>query len=184
MAAAEQARPVAAVLAPVLAARLAPVLAAAVAAAVAGTRGAAGGPQVGGPAAGAGGGLGGGPDDGSSIVEFVLVSTLLLFLFLGILQTGLVLHIRNTLAANAAEGARHGANLDVDPSDGGPYAERLIAESIPGRADTTCTGREIAGPDDIPLVEVTCQVRVPLSLLPFGGGVPVTVTGHAVKETP
>ncbi|OHV37762.1 pilus assembly protein TadE [Pseudofrankia sp. EUN1h] len=123
-------------------------------------------------------------DAGSAIVEFVLVSTLLLFLFLGIIQVGLVLHVRNTLAANAAEGARHGANLGVDPADGGPYAQRLIAESIPGRSDTACTGAQIDGPGDVPLVQVTCEVRVPLSLLPFGGGVTVHVTGHAVKETP
>jgi Flp pilus assembly protein TadG len=122
-------------------------------------------------------------DAGAAIVEFVLVSTLLLFLFLGIVQVGLVLYIRNVLAANAAEGARHGANLDVDPADGGPYAQRLIAGTIPGRSDTTCTGQQVGGPQGIPLVQVTCQVRVPLSLLPFGGGVTVTVTGHAVKET-
>ncbi|MDT3438981.1 pilus assembly protein [Pseudofrankia sp. BMG5.37] len=118
------------------------------------------------------------------MVEFVMVSTLLLFLFLGIIQVGLVLHVRNTLAANAAEGARHGANLGVDPTDGGPYAQRLIAGSIPGRSDTTCTGAQIDGPGGVPLVQVTCEVRVPLSLLPFGGGVTVHVTGHAVKETP
>jgi len=112
-----------------------------------------------------------------------MVSTLLLFVFLGVIQVGLVLHIRNTLAANAAEGARHGANLGVDAADGGPYAQRLIAESIPGRSDTTCTGAQIDGPGGVPLVEVTCEVRVPLSLLPFGGGVTVHVTGHAVKET-
>jgi Flp pilus assembly protein TadG len=123
-------------------------------------------------------------DAGSAIVEFVLVSTLLLFLFLGIIQLGLVLHVRNTLVANAAEGARHGANLNVDAADGGPYAQRLIAESIPGRADSTCVGSQIDGPDGIPLVQVTCEVRVPLSLLPFGGGVTIHVTGHAVKETP
>ena len=58
------------------------------------------------------------PEAGSAIVEFVLVSTLLLFLFLGIIQLGLVLYVRNTLVANAAEGARHGANLGVDPADG------------------------------------------------------------------
>ncbi|MBX6388302.1 MAG: pilus assembly protein [Frankia sp.] len=122
-------------------------------------------------------------DAGSAIVEFILVSTLLLILFLGIVQLGLVLHVRNTLAANAAEGARHGANFGVDPAEGGPYAQRLIAEAVPGRADASCTGREIAGDGDIPLVEVTCQVRIPLALVPFGGGVTVTVTGHAVKET-
>jgi hypothetical protein len=113
----------------------------------------------------------------------VLVSTLLLFLFLGIIQVGLVLYVRNVLAANAAEGARHGANLGVDPADGGPYAQQLIAGTIPGRSDATCDGQQVAGPQGVPLVQVTCRTRVPLSLLPFGGGVTITVSGHAVKET-
>jgi Flp pilus assembly protein TadG len=118
------------------------------------------------------------------VVEFVLVSTLLLFLFLGVIQVGLVLYVRNVLAANAAEGARHGANLGVDPADGGPYAQQLIAGTIPGRAaDATCDGVQVTGPAGVPLVQVTCRTRVPLSLLPFGGGVTITVTGHAVKET-
>ena len=124
------------------------------------------------------------PDAGSAIVEFVLVSTLLLFLFLGIIQLGLVLYVRNTLVANAAEGARHGANLGVDPADGGPYAQRLMAETLPGRSDTSCAGSQVDGPGDVPLVRVDCRVRVPLSLVPFGGGVTLHVSGHAVKETP
>ncbi len=123
-------------------------------------------------------------DSGSAIVEFVLVGTLLLMLILGVIQVGLVLHVRNTLAADAAEGARHAANLEVPASEGGTYAQRLIAETLPGRADTVCTGQDEAGPGDIPLVQVTCTVVVPLSLVPLGDAVTVTVTGHAVKESP
>ncbi|KPM51541.1 pilus assembly protein TadE [Frankia sp. CcI49] len=123
-------------------------------------------------------------DGGSAIVEFVLVGTLLLILILGVIQVGLVLHVRNTLAADAAEGARHAANLDVPAIEGGSYAQRLIAESLPGRSDAVCTGQEEDGPGDIPLVRVTCTVVVPLSLVPLGDGVTVTVTGHALKETP
>jgi hypothetical protein len=130
------------------------------------------------------GGEGEPADAGSSVVEFILVSTLLLFLFLGILQVGLVLYVRNTLAADAAEGARHAANLGVVAGDGGPYAQALIARTIPGRADTTCTGADVAGPDGTPLVQVTCRVVVPLVLVPLGNGVTITVTGHAVKEQP
>ncbi|WP_391530678.1 TadE/TadG family type IV pilus assembly protein [Candidatus Frankia nodulisporulans] len=118
------------------------------------------------------------------MVEFILVGTLLLFLFLGILQVGLVLYVRNTLAADAAEGARHAANLGVTSADGGPYAQALIARTIPGRADTTCTGVDVDGPDATPLVQVTCKVVVPLVLVPLGDGVTLTVTGHAVKEVP
>lgn len=123
-------------------------------------------------------------DEGSSVVEFILVGTLLLFLFLGILQVGLVLYVRNTLAADAAEGARHAANLGVTAADGGPYAQSLIARTIPGRTDTTCTGVDVDGPDATALVQVTCKVVVPLVLVPLGDGVTLTVTGHAVKEVP
>ncbi len=123
-------------------------------------------------------------DEGSAVVEFILVGTLLLFLFLGILQVGLILHIRNTLAADAAEGARHAANLGVPAADGGPYAQALIARTIPGRADTVCTGTDVDGPGGTPLVQVTCKVAVPLVLVPLGDGVTITVTGHAVKEQP
>ncbi|HMA48085.1 MAG TPA: TadE family protein [Frankiaceae bacterium] len=36
---------------------------------------------------------------------------MLLFLFLGVVQVGMVQHVRNVLAADAAEGARHAASL-------------------------------------------------------------------------
>ena len=45
-------------------------------------------------------------DDGSAVVDFTLVGILLTFLFLALLQLGLALHVRNTLVASAAEGAR------------------------------------------------------------------------------
>jgi Flp pilus assembly protein TadG len=141
-------------------------------------------PEPAGQAHGAGLDANLGADAGSAIVEFVLVTTLLLILFLGIVQTGIVLHIRNTLAADAAEGARHGANLGVAESAGGDYAERLIAQSIPGRSDVQCDGVPAAAPDGTALVQVTCKVNVPLSLTLVGGSVNLTVTGHAIKEVP
>lgn len=121
---------------------------------------------------------------GSAIVEFVMVTALLLILFLGIVQTGIVLHIRNTLAADAAEGARHAANLGVAESDGGVYAERLIAESLTGQASVRCDGVPAAAANGTPLVKVTCQVDVPLALTLVGGSVNITVTGRAIKEQP
>ncbi|WP_322750873.1 MULTISPECIES: TadE/TadG family type IV pilus assembly protein [unclassified Frankia] len=123
-------------------------------------------------------------DRGSAIVEFVLVGMLLLLLFLGVVQVGLVLHIRNTLAADAAEGARHAANLNMTDDAGGPYAERLIASSVPGRADTRCTSAAVTDPSGVPLVEVRCEVTVPLTFVPFGASTTIRVVGHAVKETP
>ena len=43
---------------------------------------------------------------GAAVVDFVLVLLVLLPLVIGILQLALVLHVRNTLASAAAEGAR------------------------------------------------------------------------------
>jgi Flp pilus assembly protein TadG len=52
-------------------------------------------------------------DDGSAVVDFVLVSLILIPLFLAILQLGLALYARNTLAACAQEGARYAADADI-----------------------------------------------------------------------
>ena len=66
------------------------------------------------------------PDAGAAVVEFVLVGGLLLLLVLGVVQLALVLHTRNVLSADAAEGARHGANLGRAPATGGTYADALL----------------------------------------------------------
>ena len=57
-------------------------------------------------------------DRGSAVVEFTLVGVLLTVLFLALLQLGLALHVRNTLVASAAEGARYAANADRTPDEG------------------------------------------------------------------
>ena len=48
-------------------------------------------------------------DRGSAVVEFALVTPLLLLVALAVLQVTLALHVRSTLTAAAAEGARAGA---------------------------------------------------------------------------
>ncbi len=124
------------------------------------------------------------PDNGAAVVEFVLVGLLLLFVFLGVVQVGLVLHTRNVLAADAAEGARHAANLGVDPSSGGPWTQALIAHSLAGAArEVRCTGGSTVGPGGLPLATVTCDGRMRLTFLPLGVSVPLHVTARAVKET-
>ena len=64
------------------------------------------------------------------IVEFTLVGILLTLLFLALLQLGLALHVRNTLVASAAEGARYGANADRDPAQGAALTRQLIRDSL------------------------------------------------------
>ena len=63
---------------------------------------------------------------GSAVVDFVLVSTILVPLFLGILQVGLFLYVRNTVTAAASEGAHYAAVLNRAPADGASRTRELI----------------------------------------------------------
>ncbi len=121
-------------------------------------------------------------DDGSAVVEFTLVSVLLVTLFLAVLQIGLVIHVRNTLVAAAAEGARYAANADRDLADGVRRTHSEIAQSIsPGFADDVTAGYVERG--GVTLVEVRAESTFPLLGL-LGPAGALEVTGHAVEEAP
>lgn len=75
----------------------------------------------------------------AAVVEFTLVSVVLVGLFLAVVQVGLALRVRNTLVACAAEGARYAANADRDLSDGEVRTAALIAQSL-----SECYGRAVA----------------------------------------
>lgn len=123
-------------------------------------------------------------DEGAAVVEFVLISGLLLLLVLGVVQLALVLHTRNVLSADAAEGARHGADLGRSDASGGPYAQQLLQRTVPGAASgIRCSGRPEIGAAGVPQVAVTCAGSIRLALVPLGPRLDMTVTGRAVKET-
>ena len=57
------------------------------------------------------------PDDGergSAVVDFVMVSLLIVALLLAVLQVAVYVHVRNVVTASAQLGARFAANADVD----------------------------------------------------------------------
>ncbi len=119
---------------------------------------------------------------GAAIVDFVLVLTILVPLFLGVLQVGLVLMVRNTLASAAAEGARYAAALDRDLADGEARTRAQIDGAISGRFADDVRATTVAI-DGQPTVRVTVRATVPA--LGLGGpGVAVSVQGHAVEEAP
>ena len=76
----------------------------------------------------------------TATVEFMLVSALVLFLFLLVLQVGFLLHTRTVLVAAAQEGARYGANADRGPAD----AERRALRG--GQRRAVAGGRRAHGP--------------------------------------
>jgi len=122
---------------------------------------------------------------GSAPVEFVLVGSLVVFLFLGVLQVGLLLHMRNVVVSSASEAARAAAYADATCRDGVTRFEQLVGDSLSERVSAGIRRPVRCGPDDeVPgfeVVRLTAQVDLPLVFLPFGS-VSVTATGRAVKE--
>ncbi len=82
-------------------------------------------------------------DSGSAVVDFVLVGTFLVFLFLALVQLALTVHVRNVLIDCAAQGARFGARLDQDPAAGADRARILIAEELSPSYAQNVTARSI-----------------------------------------
>jgi Flp pilus assembly protein TadG len=102
-------------------------------------------------------------------------------LVLGLVQVALVMHVRNTLAAAATEGARYGANIDRSPADGAARTREQVRGAIADRfAQDITASRESV--DGVPTVVVTVRAEVPPLGL-WGPGVGLSVTGHGVQET-
>lgn len=122
---------------------------------------------------------------GSAVVDFVLVSVLLLFLFLAVAQIGVVLHTRNVLVAAAAEGARYGANADRTPEQGVDRTREVVSDALsPERAAAldVRAGAPLTA-EGLPTLEIEVTSPLPVVFLPVGP-LRLTVRGHALEEGP
>lgn len=119
---------------------------------------------------------------GSALVDFTLVSVVLLPIVLGIVQVALVLHVRATLAAAASEGARLAATSGSSPGEGVARTRSQIAEAVGGGYARDVEVRRVTI-DGAPAIEVTVHAEVPA--LGLGGpAVEFSVSGRAVQEDP
>jgi Flp pilus assembly protein TadG len=118
---------------------------------------------------------------GSAVVDFVLVSTLVVPLFLAILQIGLFLYVRNTMTAAASEGAHYAAVLNREPADGEARTRELVDGVVRNQLIDSVTAEE-TDIDGQPGVQVVVKAHMPPLGL-WGPGIEFTVEGHAVKET-
>lgn len=120
---------------------------------------------------------------GSAVVDFVLVSVILVPLFLGILQIGLFLYVRNTMTAAASDGARLAATVDRTPADGIERTESMISGAV---SDSLVESVEsdVADIDGQPAVAIVVHARMPILGLWGGPAVDFTVRGHAIEEVP
>ncbi len=117
---------------------------------------------------------------GSAVVDFVLVSVLVLALFLAVFQLGFALYVRNTLISCASEGARYGARADAVPGDGMARTRELVTASLSARyaGDVTAGTATVGG-----VQVVTVRVRAPLPVFgPLGVSGGLDVTGRAFEE--
>lgn len=126
----------------------------------------------------------GGHDDerGVAIVDFVLVLLVLLPLVLGILQLALVLHVRNTLASAAAEGARHAAVA----GSSGPAGEAKVRELVDGALPAGLVSSIVVRPAPVggaPGWEAVVEAEVGVLGLDQPG-IHLEVVGQAIAEQP
>ena len=122
---------------------------------------------------------------GSAVVDFVLVSVLILGLLLAVLQVAVYVHVRNVVTASAQEGARYAANADVPSDAGAPWTVEIV-----GRATSERTARglscssaeEVEADSGLTLVVVRCTGSVPSLVPALGNLLPLSVSGRSVKE--
>ena len=128
------------------------------------------------------------PDDdgerGSAVVDFVLVSLLIVALLLAVLQVAVYAHVRNVVTASAQEGARYAANADVDSGLGAARTVDVVARATSAQTakGLACTSGEEADASGLTVVVVRCTGSVPALLASLGNLLPLEVTGRAVKE--
>lgn len=120
-------------------------------------------------------------DSGSAIVEFLLVSVLLVALTAGLVQLALALHVRNTLADAAAEGARQASLVGATQQDGIERTRDLIRVAVGDAVEADVVARRELW-QGTPTVAV--MITAPLPLLGFFGPPhSLRVMGRAPVET-
>jgi Flp pilus assembly protein TadG len=124
---------------------------------------------------------------GAAIVDFVLVSVLLVFLLFAVLQVAVYFYVRNIVAASAANGARYAASANVAYAAGGPRASQLMSQAAAGSVarGVSCAGRPGSDPaSGLQTVVVQCSGRIRSIFVPIGALVSIDVTASALKEAP
>ncbi len=122
-------------------------------------------------------------DDGAAVVEFVLISVLLVFLLFAVLQLAVFCYARNIVSASAADAARYAAAAGVPSGAGKERAEQLIAQGLGGGDAITCTSVAAVDPDSrLPVTQVHCTGHVRAIFTAIDIPLTIDVTTSALKE--
>ncbi len=121
---------------------------------------------------------------GAAVVDFVLVAVLLLALFLMVFQVGVAFHVRNIVAASAAEGARYGAAANRSPAQGAARAQAAISDALGSRVASAirCSPGPVTSVQGARVVDIVCAGQLPIV---FGAApaMRIAVHGHAFEES-
>ncbi len=127
----------------------------------------------------------GGDDAGAAVVDFVMMSVLLLMLLFGVLQVAVYFYARNVAAASATDAARYAAAEGIDPAQGGTRARSLIHAGL-DEADASaisCTGRPGRDPKSgLAVTTVHCTGRIRLLFSPLKLPLTIDVTSSVLRE--
>ena len=126
-------------------------------------------------------------DRGSAVVEFCLMSVLLIMLLFAVVRVAALFYVRSVAASAAADGARYAANAGVSPQAGGERATALLGRALsPGMArGLPCSGglnAEVAS--GLAVAEVRCRGTIRSVFLPLTALVTVDVSGQSLKDDP
>lgn len=127
----------------------------------------------------------GAADAGSAVVDFVLMSVLLIFLLFAVLQVAVYFYARNVAAESAADAARYAAAAGVSPHAGVDRAESLLREGLDEQDAsaihcTASSGRD--GRSGLPTTTVQCAGHLRLFFTALRGPLPIHVQSTVLKE--
>lgn len=126
-------------------------------------------------------------DRGSAVVEFCLMSVLLVMLLFAVVQVAAVFYVRSVASAAAADGARYAANAGVPAQAGAERATALLGQALsPGMARRLpCAGGLVAeAGSGLVTAEVRCRGTIKSVFLPIGALMTVDVSGQSLKDDP
>jgi Flp pilus assembly protein TadG len=118
-------------------------------------------------------------DRGSAVLDVALVAPLLVLLALAVVQVGLTVYVRSTIASAAAEGARVSAVSGGDAAVGVRRTRSALDASLAAGVVESVVARPttVGG---VPVIDVEVHARLPLVGL-LGPSV-LVVHGHALQE--
>jgi Flp pilus assembly protein TadG len=126
-------------------------------------------------------------DAGAAVAEFAMVSVLLVFLFMAVLQVAVYFYARTVVAASVADAARYAAAAGIDPADGAARARTLVSRGLDAsdaRAIRCSSHLGRDGATGLAVTTVRCAGRIRLLFLPIGVPLTVDESSSVLREEP